>query len=97
MSSNFQVMPNWDLISFINRSKYRRKVLKELHSSPNTPTELSKKLSFPRSSVSEALSKLGNKGLIKALTKARKSKYYDITDKGEKILKKLKELEGNHS
>ena len=86
-------MSNWDVASFVSRSKYREKIVKELDLSPRTPTGLSERLSFPKSSVSNTLSDLEDKGLVKKLTKARKGRFYSITRKGEKTLNKVRSME----
>jgi len=82
----------WDLISLITSSKIRFKLLTRLNKSRYTPTELSKDLGIHISAVSRALSELTEKELIKCLTDKRtKFKYYQISEKGKKILKKINE------
>jgi len=84
---------DWQLISFVSRSKYRKLVLNRLKNNPSTPSKISEDLSIPRSSTSEALKKLEEKNLVKKLTEARKGRFYDITDQGKKILNKVEDLE----
>ncbi len=82
----------YELMSFVNRGKIRRKILENL-SKPMTPTELSHKIQTHRSTTSRALIDLEKKGLVHCLTpNERMSRYYEITDLGQKII--LKILEG---
>ena len=83
---------DWDLISFITSSKIRFKLLTTLNKRKNTPTELSKILDVHISAISRALSELTENSLIICLTdKRKKFKYYEISDKGKEILKKIHE------
>ena len=83
---------DWDLISLITSSKIRFKVLTRLNKSTFTPTDLSKDLDIHISAISRTLSELTEKELIKCLTDKRtKFKYYEISDKGKDILKKINE------
>jgi len=84
---------DWQLISFVSRSKYRTSILKRLYDKPSTPSKISEDLSIPRPSTSQELKQLEEKDLVKKLTEARKGRFYDITDKGKKILKKVEDLE----
>lgn len=59
----------------------------------STPTELTKKMDVPISRTSAVLKELQEKGLVRCLTpNRRKSKMFDLTDKGEKILEGIHEL-----
>lgn len=79
----------YELISFLLRSKNRKKVLKNLEK-PGTPTELATKLQIQRSTVSRAILELQDKKLIKCLTPNEKmGRLYQITDLGRKILKEI--------
>lgn len=83
---------DWDLISFITSSKIRFKLLTLLNKKKSTPTSLSKKMDVHVSAVSRTLTELSEKELINCLTDKRtKFKYYEISDKGKELLKKIHE------
>ncbi len=83
---------DWDLISFITSSKIRFKLLTLLNKQKNTPTSLSKKLNVHVSAISRALTEPSEKELITCLTDKRtKYKYYEISDKGKKLLTEIHE------
>jgi len=80
----------YDLISFLSRSKNRKKVLENLEK-PITPTELASKLRIQRSTISRAILELTDKKLVKCLTpKEKMGRLYQITEKGTEILKEIK-------
>ena len=79
----------YELISFVNRGKVRKKVLQNL-SKPTTPTALSRKIKTHRSTTSRAILELEKKGLVECLTpKETMWRYYGITKIGSKILKEI--------
>ncbi len=81
---------NWEDISFINSSSYRRRILEKLDK-PKTPSYLSKELSINKTHISRALSELIERKLIICLTpESRKSKIYTISEYGKEILEKQK-------
>lgn len=83
----------YELISFVSRGKIRKKVLEYLLE-PHTPTELSMILKTHRSTISRAIIDLEKKGLVVCITPNEKmGRYYQATDEGKKILKKIKERE----
>ena len=83
---------DWDLISFITSSKIRFKLLTLLNKQKYTPTSLSKKVDVHVSAISRTLKELSEKELINCLTEKRtKFKYYEISDKGKVLLKKIHE------
>lgn len=83
---------NWQIVSFIISSSYRRKTLESLQN-PKTPSRLSKELNINIAHISRALSELEAKKLVKCLTpESSKGKIYTITETGEKILEKSNEL-----
>ncbi|KXB09313.1 hypothetical protein AKJ35_01035 [candidate division MSBL1 archaeon SCGC-AAA833F18] len=88
-----KVMTDWDTISFVMASQPRLRVFLELAKSENTPSKLAEELSIPLSHVSKALSELEEKNLVKCLTpNRRKMKFYQVTGKGQKLKKELREL-----
>ena len=81
----------YELISFVSRGKIRKKVLENLLE-PHTPTELSVILKTHRSTISRAIIDLEKKALVICITpKEKMGRYYQVTDEGKKILKKIKE------
>ena len=81
---------NWEDISFVDSSSYRRKILEKLDK-PKTPSTLSKELNLNKTHVSRSLSELIDRKLIICLTpESRKSKIYTISEYGKKILEKQK-------
>lgn len=86
-------MTDWNLVSFVMASEPRFHILINLREKVSTPTELTNKMDVPISRTSAVLKELEEKGLVKCLTPARrKAKMFDITDKGEEILKEIHEL-----
>ena len=81
----------YELMSFVNRGKSRKRVLKELNR-PMTPTDLSNKIQIHRSTISRTLIELEQKGLVKCLTpKEKMGRYYEISEMGKKILSSIEE------
>ena len=81
----------YDLISFVSRGKVRRKVLENLKEA-NTPTKLSQIIKTHRSTTSRAILALEKRGLVKCVTPDESmGRYYQISDRGKKILKLLGE------
>lgn len=85
-------MVKWELVSFVNRSQQRKKILSALEK-PITPSQLSKATGLYLTHVSRALKELTEKGLVECLTpKERVEKYYRITALGRNVLNKIKEM-----
>lgn len=82
----------WDIISFIVRSKHRGNILKLLET-PKTPTKIKEETKLHFNSVSRTIIELEKKGLINCLNPNQKlSRFYQITNKGKEILVKLNKL-----
>ncbi|MBN2127388.1 MAG: MarR family transcriptional regulator [Candidatus Diapherotrites archaeon] len=82
----------WDLVSFVRRGKLRTEILQALII-PNNPTDLAKKLNSHRSTVSQAISELKKKGLVKRLNPKEKNiSIYGLTIEGKKAVEKIKEM-----
>ena len=82
----------WNLVSFVRRGKLRQKVLQSLVI-PNNPTDLAKKLNSHRPTVSEVISDLKQKGLVKRLNPNEKNiSIYGLTSDGKKVLENLKKM-----
>ena len=79
---------DWQLISFIKRSKYREQILKVLNN-PKTPTQIKKEVKIDKAHVTRALQSLIEKGLVVCHTpEARKYKIFERNGKGNKIIKR---------
>ena len=86
-------MTDWDLVSFVMASEPRFQILIYLREKVRTPTELTNEMDVPISRTSAVLKELNKRDLVKCLTpKRRKSKLFDITEKGEPILEYIHEL-----
>lgn len=84
---------DWESVSYITRSKSRRKILIALKNSKATPVVLSRNTSLDSSHVSRGLKELNEKNFIECLTKPNihKGKIYSITKKGIEVLKVIEE------
>jgi predicted transcriptional regulator len=83
---------NWQDVSFIISSEYRKKVLEKLVF-PQTPSKLSKEININIAHISRALTELESKKLVECLTPdSNKGKLYVITAYGKKILSKVSTL-----
>ena len=83
----------WELLSFI-QGENRRLALEELSKGPKTPKQIADSTEKHLSHMSRALRELEDKGVAKCMTPdANKNRFYDITEKGEKLLDKLQEIE----
>jgi len=81
----------YNLISFVSRGKIRKRVLVNLLK-PNTPTQLSHIIKTHRSTTSRTILALEKKGLVKCITPDENmGRYYEITEIGKKVLKKIGE------
>lgn len=82
----------WKLISFVRRGKLRTAIMESLVV-PNNPTDLAKKLNSHRPTVSQAISELKNKGLVKRLNPKEKNiSIYGLTEEGKKVMGKIKQM-----
>ena len=81
---------NWEIIGFILTSSIRIKILNELNISPNTPTNISKKINFSLARVSNSLNGLKSKDLVICLTPDLKvGRIYSLTELGIKYIEKV--------
>ena len=71
---------------FALASETRIEILKKLDERRMTLTELSESLNMSKTTVKEHLDKLVEAGLIKRIDEGRKWIYYELTEKGKKIL-----------
>ncbi len=85
-------MPKWELVSFVNRSQQRKKILLVLRK-PITPSQLAEATGMYLTHVSRALGELTEKNLAECLTpEERVEKYYRISALGRSVLDKIKEM-----
>lgn len=82
----------WKLISFVRRGGLRVRVLESL-AIPNNPTDLAKKLNSHRPTVSQVISELKEKGLVKRLNPGEKNiSFYGLTSEGKKVMEKIGQM-----
>ena len=82
------------LINWLQDGDYRVKVLKLLKSSPDIPTNISKKLEIHKSSLSRILNDLYNKHLIEKITSDSRTITYKLSNFGEETLNKFNKKNG---
>ena len=76
-----------DEIAFIKGSKYREIVISEISENFKMPKEISKSKNIHLSEVSRALKGLREKKIVEVINPdAKKSRIYQLTPKGKKIL-----------
>ncbi|MBZ9570589.1 transcriptional regulator [Methanobrevibacter sp. TMH8] len=77
-----------DLISYVQMSSYREKILIDLMDKIKTPSKLSKSTEIKMSHISTVLKELKDKKLIECLNpKKRQGRLYTDTELGKKVLK----------
>lgn len=84
-------MPDWDTISYVIRSEYRKRVLLELHGNKITPSNIAEKLDMYPSHVSNSLSELRDKSLVESLVDSPKGRIYTLTEEGEEVAETIQE------
>lgn len=88
-------MVNLALINWLMDGEYRIKVLRLLRSSPDIPTNISKKLLMHKSSLSRILSDLYEKQLIEKITSDSRTITYTVSNLGEELLKEFDKKNGS--
>lgn len=83
------------LINWLHDGDYRIKVLRILKSSPDIPTNISKKLEIHKSSLSRILSDLYDKKLIEKITSDSRTITYKISNLGEETLNEFDKKNGS--
>ena len=89
----------WEDVSFVLGSKLCKKILECLSSSgkPLAPLQISEITDIARSNVSTKLGQLSERNLVKCVNpKARKWRFYTITEKGKEVLGKIDEMKARH-
>ena len=83
----------WKLVSFVRRGRLRCQILEAL-GIPNNPTDLAKKLNSHRPTVSQAISELKAKDLVKRLNPSEKNiSIYGLTSKGKEVIETIKKMQ----
>ena len=83
------------LMNWLYDGDYRIKILRLLKSSPDIPTNISKKLSVHKSSLSRILNDLYDKKLIEKVTSDSRTITYKISNLGEEILREFDKKNGS--
>jgi DNA-binding MarR family transcriptional regulator len=86
-------MVDYEAVSYVIRSDYRRKLLFTLYSRKSTPSNLAEETDLYPSHVSTTLSELSEKDLVKRLVDSPKGRIYTLTKKGEEVAEEI-EKEG---
>jgi len=77
-------------IEYIEKSKYRRKVLKTLANNAKMPSEISKDTGIVQNHISNTLRQLKDHNLVECINpEVRKGRLYRLTDDGEEIVDKI--------
>lgn len=84
----------WDDISFVVSSTYRKAVFKQLAVSPATPSQIEAEREIAISHVSRALGQLRERSLVELLVSEdrRKGRVYGITDQGADLVEGVEEV-----
>jgi DNA-binding MarR family transcriptional regulator len=80
----------------VKRSAYRRKALIYLYETgePRTPTEIGKKIDVSMNHVSRGLREMADRSLVEVINpEAAYDRRYRITDRGRRIIDKIREIE----
>lgn len=80
---------DYELLSFVKRSKRRKQIVKEL-SNPSTPTEIAERLGLQVSHVSRTLAEFQEREIVECKTpRAKIGRIYELTKKGREIAGEL--------
>ena len=78
-------------IEYIEKSKYRSKVLKTLANDAKMPSEISKDTGIVQNHISNTLRQLKDHDLVECINpEVRKGRLYRLTDDGEELVGKIK-------
>jgi len=79
-------------IEYIEKSKYRSKVLKTLANGAKMPSEIAKDTDIVQNHISNTLKQLKDHDLVECINpEVRKGRLYRLTDDGEEIIKNLQD------
>lgn len=84
-------MDDWDVVSFVIRSEYRKNVLLHLASQKDIPSNIAEEIGYHQSHVSTTLGELRERDLVERLVESPKGRIYALTEKGEKVVAEIKE------
>lgn len=77
-------------ISYVEISKYRKKVMKSLDGDVKIPTAIAKDSGIRTNHISKVLSELKSHDLLECINpEARKGRLYRLTDKGNDLVKNM--------
>lgn len=84
---------NWDDVSYIQRSKYRRDVVRTLAAGSATPSDIAHAHAYAQPHVSRALNELRDRDLVELLVPEdqARGRYYGLTDDGRAAWENLSE------
>nr|WP_049998814.1 transcriptional regulator [Halococcus sediminicola] len=87
----------WDVISFVIRSRYRVKTLDRLSDDPAIPSRIASDQGVLITHISRALDQLSDRELVELLVSddRRKGRLYGLTEHGETIWGRMNELDLN--
>ena len=77
-------------ISYVEISKYRKKVMKSLEDDVKIPTAIANDSGIRTNHISKVLAELKAHELVECINpEVRKGRLYRLTDKGEEIIKEI--------
>ena len=77
-------------VEYVERSKYRSKVLKTLANDTKMPSQIAKDTGIIQNHISNTLRQLKDHDLVECINpEVKKGRLYRLTDEGEVIIKKL--------
>lgn len=82
-------MDDWDVISFVIRSEYRKNILLHLASQKDIPSKIAEETGYHQSHVSTTLGELRERDLVQRLVESPKGRIYALTEKGEEVVKEI--------
>jgi DNA-binding MarR family transcriptional regulator len=82
-------MDDWDAISFVIRSEYRKNILFHLATKKDIPSNIAEETGYHQSHVSNTLSELREKDLVERLVESPKGRIYALTEKGEEVVTEI--------
>jgi len=80
-----------DVTEYVEKSKYRTKVIKSLDGNIRMPMEIAKKTDIYQNHISNTLKQLKDHELVECINpEMRKGRLYRLTEKGEKVAQKIR-------
>lgn len=85
---------DWDNVSFVISSKYRKIVIRRLGDQEATPSTIAEEDDISISNVSQALQELREKNLVELLVpeERKKGRLYGMTEKGAEISERVEQV-----